>query len=164
MSNQNPGDVIKTMDLIRSRQTPAVDRFFYPCLFRAPKKIGEAGGFFSDPEEASRESEVPDDGQALCCRACGRVITRSSERTEVDGAHLHTFANPHGIVYQIGCFRAARGCSLVGSATDDFTWFKGYRWRVAVCGSCLAHLGWLYARSSAGQFFGLILDHLVERP
>jgi hypothetical protein len=31
------------------------------------------------------------------------VITSPAERIVVQGSHQHTFANPHGIIYEIGC-------------------------------------------------------------
>ncbi|MBW2042202.1 MAG: hypothetical protein JRI76_09240 [Deltaproteobacteria bacterium] len=133
-------------------------------FFRAPIPPDGAGGAQNDSESALQEEPASDDGDPLCCRACGRIITRTGHRTEVDGAHQHTFANPHGIVFQIGCFKDATGCALAGPATDDFTWFKGFAWRVAVCGSCLTHMGWMYVSSSGASFFGLILDRLVACP
>jgi hypothetical protein len=132
-------------------------------FFRVPPKAGNKTVLKNDVEESSREAELPDDGEAICCRACGRVITRSVARTEINGSHQHTFANPHGIVFQIGCFREAWGCALAGPATDEFTWFKGYHWKIAVCGGCLTHLGWRFASAGGSLFFGLVLDRLSER-
>lgn len=132
-------------------------------FFRIPPKTDGGSTSKAKSDAAFREAASPDDGDALCCRACGRVITRSAERTEAGGSHHHTFPNPHGIVFQIGCFREAWGCALTGPLTDEFTWFKGYQWRIAVCGSCLLHLGWLFASIGGSRFFGLILDRLTER-
>ncbi len=146
----------------RPPATRATNRPFGPFLFRAPPHAGGGIGAKPDFKARSRKVEAPDDGKALYCRACGRVITRTSDRIEVEGAHRHTFANPHGIVFEIGCFQAAPGCALMGPATDDFTWFKGFAWRVAVCGACLAHLGWRYGAAGGSHFFGLILDRLTE--
>ena len=98
----------------------------------------------------------------ILCRQCLQVITSPTERIEMQGAHQHTFANPHGSVYQIGCFRSAAGCGYAGQSSDEFTWFKGYSWRVAVCGSCLFHLGWLFISPGSQSFNGLILDHLIQ--
>lgn len=97
----------------------------------------------------------------VLCRECLHAVTREEDRTEVHGAHQHTFANPSGMVFTIGCFQAAEGCGAAGSPSDEFTWFKGYAWRVAVCTGCLAHLGWLFSSPSGAAFWGLILDHLI---
>ena len=95
------------------------------------------------------------------CRECGWIITYVSSKTSVQGAHMHTFANPHGIVYEIGCFSDAPGCAHAGPSTPEFTWFAGFSWRVAVCGKCLAHLGWRFTAKSGAGFYGLILDRLI---
>ena len=96
----------------------------------------------------------------LLCAACSHHITFEEARIEVNGAHDHTFFNPLGIVYQVGCFSMAGGCSLVGPASDDFSWFPGYRWQIAHCGACGVHLGWSFV--GGGFFFALITSRLVE--
>lgn len=122
-------------------------------------------------EDASDRNAAPDTGPAdeaktaaarkVLCRECLHPVTREVDRTVVHGAHQHTFANPSGIVFTIGCFQAADGCGAAGSPSEEFTWFKGYSWRVAVCAGCLAHLGWLFISASGAAFWGLILDHLI---
>lgn len=99
----------------------------------------------------------------LNCRYCRYRITHPDERTEISQRHLHTFVNPHGLTYRIGCFASAPGARAQGEATELWTWFPGYRWQIAICGSCGVHLGWRYG---AGEvvFFGLIVDRLVEQP
>jgi hypothetical protein len=88
------------------------------------------------------------------------VITSTRERTEVGGAHEHTFANPYGIVYVIGCFARAPGCGFEGPPSAFFSWFPGYDWRMAVCRGCFAHLGWSFGE--APDFYGLILERLTD--
>ncbi len=107
------------------------------------------------------EQEIHEDDNHIRCAQCLHAITRPEERIVIDGAHQHTFANPHGIIFEIGCFRTAEGSRYVGPATDEFTWFKGYAWRISVCGKCLLHLGWLYTAAGKDSFFGLITDRLV---
>jgi len=104
--------------------------------------------------------EKPGKENYLLCRQCLQIITSTSEMIEVSGFHQHTFANPEGIIFEIGCFRKAIGCWYIGPATEEFTWFKGFQWKVAVCSRCLIHLGWLYYGNES--FHGLILDRLVR--
>jgi hypothetical protein len=99
-------------------------------------------------------------GRALRCRACSRVVTWDGARVEVGGAHAHTFCNPHGHVFGIGCFAVAPGCTQVGPATDFFSWFPGYAWRMSVCAGCGTHLGWSYGERP--DFWGLVLAQLIE--
>lgn len=98
-------------------------------------------------------------GARLRCRACGAGITDEGQRRAVDGSHSHTRTNPAGIRFTFGCFREAPGCRCLGAATDEHTWFAGCRWRIAACGGCGEHLGWVF--SGADCFFGLILLRLV---
>ena len=117
---------------------------------------------FKTPEADSDTEEQLQDEPVICCRRCHQVVTRPEERIEKNGAHQHTFANPQGHVFEIGCFRSAEGCAYEGPAIYEFSWFSGYGWRVAVCRSCLNHLGWLYVSKGLAPFHGLILDRLIE--
>ena len=99
-------------------------------------------------------------GEYILCRQCRQLITVAAERITVQGSHQHIVANPHGIVYQIGCFQNANGCSYTGPLTSEWSWFKGFDWRIAVCGICHTHLGWLFVAAENEYFNGLILNRL----
>lgn len=120
---------------------------------------GGAGTGTAAAEKSQTDETGRDD---LLCRQCGFPITSESNRIAVSGAHYHTFTNPHGIVYEIGCFQKAAGCAVAGRPTSEFTWFPPHGWQVAVCGSCLTHMGWRFSSPDHAVFFGLILDHLVR--
>lgn len=120
---------------------------------------GPAGGD-GRPQVAPEDSRTGEDTRAIRCRACGRPITTSAERTTIQGAHEHTRFNPSGVVFRFGCFRAAPGCAVAGAPTDQDTWFSGCLWRYALCGGCGEHLGWSF--EGASTFFGLVLEKLVE--
>lgn len=109
--------------------------------------------------EKEEQSATPLD--AILCRACGSVVTGRNEKIAVSGSHAHTFFNPVGIVFELGCFRRAPGCRITGGATSEFTWFAGYVWRFALCSNCQAHLGWFFEGRDS-TFFGLILASLQE--
>lgn len=110
---------------------------------------------------APSPADVTDDGDFLLCANCLNLVTSRRAAMTVDGSHQHTFANPSGMVYTIGCFRWAPGCGVVGEASAEFSWFSGFLWRVAVCTACRCHLGWRFL-SCESSFYGLIMDHLVE--
>lgn len=112
--------------------------------------------------EDETEEKATETKKLILCRQCLQVITSASERIEIQGSHKHTFANPHGIVYEIGCFRSVAGCGYAGPPTTDFSWFAGFSWRITVCSMCLTHLGWLFISPSIESFSGLILDRLIE--
>ena len=95
----------------------------------------------------------------LFCAACSHVIGHVADRIEVDGTFEHTCTNPFGFVHRFGCHREAPGCAISGRRQAADSWFEGFSWRLAVCGSCNVHMGWLFENASR-QFFGLILDRI----
>lgn len=107
----------------------------------------------------------PAGGVAYYCASCGAYMTRAQLAIRMNGDHEHVVFNPAGRVYRIVCFRDAPGAVAVGSATGDFTWFRGFDWRIALCSACDAHVGWMYEGiGPPALFFGLIREMLVERP
>ena len=130
-------------------------------FFRVPAdRPGEEG----DPTILEKEAgeRLPEEEEYILCRQCRQAITKPAERTAMQGSHRHTFANPHGVVFEIGCFRSAKGCGYAGAASDEFSWFAGYSWRVCFCSMCLTHLGWVFIQKGGDIFHGLILDRLIE--
>lgn len=132
-------------------------------------EIAIAGWLFFDPQSAEKRGESADTYLAeaakqekrLFCSACRHPVTHQDERIVVQGGHEHTFANLHGVVYHIGCFREAAGCAPIGAATTEYTWFKGYAWRIARCANCRLHLGWRF--QIEGEYFhGLITSRLTS--
>lgn len=111
--------------------------------------------------ESHSEDEVAQKSKrGIICAVCGYGITSEDQRIRVNGSHDHRCVNPHGLMFHIGCFRAATGCNTSGPPTTEFTWFRGFAWSVALCRGCNSLLGWQYERSEL-FFFGLILDRLV---
>jgi hypothetical protein len=126
-------------------------------LIRAEHAPGAPGG------GAKRDTSVRDADDTggrgpLVCAACGQRITDDAHRVERGGAHEHTFVNPGGIVHTIGCFAVATGCSYRGDPETAFSWFPGFRWQVATCSACYAHLGWLFRGERGDSFHGLIVE------
>lgn len=92
------------------------------------------------------------------CTVCGAVITSQQQAIVVNNSHEHAFFNPAGIAFEIRCFRTAPGAAFQGAASDEFTWFPGFSWQVALCAACHAHLGWRFTGFTS--FFGLIASQL----
>ena len=130
-------------------------------LFRVPADKGEPEGDIDVVEKEAPEPS-PEEEEYIICRQCRQAITRPQERISIQGSHRHTFANPHGIVFEIGCFKDTSGCGYAGAATDEFSWFAGYSWRICFCSMCLTHLGWLFSASSGDIFHALILDRIIQ--
>jgi hypothetical protein len=100
-------------------------------------------------------------GRALLCSVCRAPATSDLDRIEVEGAHEHTFANPFGHLFRIGCFGSANGCLVWGEPSHEFPWFSGHTWQLALCRGCGVQLGWCFV-GPGRLFFGLVLDRLVE--
>ena len=128
-------------------------------FLRKPNDDGPRGEIaeVTDEETESEEEEE----RAVLCGECGHEITAHRHKTSVDGGFEHSFVNPAGILYQVGCFEEAPGVGPIGEESDEFTWFEGYTWQVVICRECMAHLGWTYW-SGDHQFFGLILPRLTN--
>ncbi|NGZ29229.1 MAG: hypothetical protein G8345_20370 [Magnetococcales bacterium] len=110
-----------------------------------------------DQQEAcATREETP-----ILCKFCSLVITRPQEAIVMAGSHEHTFFNPAGMVYRIGCFRTATGCTWLAESSADFSWFPQTLWQIALCRRCHSHLGWRYTTSLHSTFFGLILTRLT---
>ena len=109
--------------------------------------------------------EPRDDRNFIYCATCSHIISRPSEKIDVNGSHSHHFTNPHGFSFHVGCFANALGCSLSGSPEAADSWFMGFFWRLAGCAECQTHLGWYFSRATGEDFFyGLILDRIQEEP
>jgi hypothetical protein len=103
--------------------------------------------------------DAPGGRRRLLCRACGHPITTEADSTTVEGAHEHVKRNPAGLVFRIGCFRAAPGAAGWGDAFAEHTWFAGYTWQIALCAGCGVHLGWAF-HSDGSSFHGLVTERL----
>lgn len=125
-------------------------------LFREPDD--ELGSDLEEIVEEQTESEAREE-EAVLCGECGHEITAHRHKTSIGGGFEHSFANPSGIVFQIGCFEEAPGVGPVDEEIAEFSWFDGYTWQVVICRNCMAHLGWKYW-SPEHTFYGLILPRL----
>lgn len=127
-------------------------------LFREKPFDSESG---SDVFTEDEDEQELDEEKGIHCRICGHTITSSRQKFSRSGTHHHTFFNPAGIVYEIGCFRQAPGCLVYGPVSHEFAWFSGYGWQISYCDECAEHLGW-YFTGLQDSFFGLVIARLRE--
>lgn len=97
----------------------------------------------------------------VICWKCAHVLADAADTHEIHGGVEHEFSNPYGVVHRFRCYRHALGCSTKGSAYHADTWFPGYRWKLATCGNCDDHLGWLF--EAGDSFFGLLVSKIVTQ-
>lgn len=129
-------------------------------VFKMDKK--RLRSFKGLPALQTDDTDGERDDRWLRCTHCGNNIARAADRISVNGRFAHVFNNPAGYIFEIGCFAMAEGCVNEGHPTLEFTWFAGFSWRFALCGSCRSHLGWLYQSMKGASFYGLILANLSE--
>ena len=114
--------------------------------------------------ESSLDDEEEEQGEEwICCRVCGHRLARVNDRipdSDTLGIHGGAFINPHGYLHALAPYFGAPGAHVVGRFYAQHSWFQGYDWAMAHCGSCGIHLGWCF--ESAGRrparFWGLRLD------
>lgn len=127
--------------------------------FRTDYRRGN--GRLGRPIEKKEGQEETGPLEAIYCKVCGRAVTSRQQKIAIHGSHAHTFFNPAGIVFELGCFSAAPGCYSAGEPSSEFTWFAGYVWSFALCRRCNSHLGWFFEKGES-SFLGLILANLLE--
>ncbi|MDQ7032975.1 MAG: cereblon family protein [Desulfonauticus sp.] len=98
--------------------------------------------------------------EEILCAVCKNVITSKRFRQEVQGKHCHCFFNPHGLIFEIGCFSQAPGVFCLPEKSAEFSWFPPYAWQISSCSVCKTHLGWKFSHEQ-DFFFGLILNRLI---
>ncbi len=108
--------------------------------------------------KSEKEKREP---KGICCAACRSPITRAEYAIEVEGRHQHSLTNPSGMTFKIGLFQQANAKAET-EAVSEFSWFAGYQWRIVSCPSCSQHLGWSYHRDHSPDFYGLILNKLID--
>ena len=101
------------------------------------------------------------EGQVILCKNCRNTVTGPDWIITVNEQHRHTFLNPEGLVFQVGCFSHADGCLIDDQPTLENTWFAGFNWSISICSNCMVHLGWFYQKDDQ-NFFSLIIDRLVD--
>jgi hypothetical protein len=127
-----------------------------PLLFRG---IHDTDNNKTTPVDES-DLESIENGKNIYCKLCNRKITNEILKITIGGKIEHTFFNPNGNLFLIGCFKEAPGCQMVGSQSSEFSWFPGFSWQIVTCLGCHEHLGWLFVQGDETYFFGLILPRL----
>lgn len=124
-------------------------------------KVGKSAGSSEVEVDDETRDRTKERERKLLCVQCRNEVTTEADRIAVDDRHDHTFANPAGYGYRIGCFGAAPGVRPRGIPSGHWTWFPGYMWQLDVCTACGHHLGWRF-KSRDREFHGLILKRLIE--
>lgn len=127
------------------------------CYQKGDKRNTRPGEAPGEEGETEHQEE-----RSVLCKACGHRITTSNHVVEVEGKHRHTFFNPAGVLFEIGCFSDAPGSEIWGVPTTEFAWFKGFAWRFTNCAGCHNHIGWQFLSGADRSFYGLVLNRLTD--
>lgn len=72
-----------------------------------------------------------------------------------------------GYMHDIVTVSRATNTELTGAPSAEYSWFPGYTWTIAVCASCMAHVGWRFDAMRRNlrpqQFFGLCRNYVAPR-
>ncbi|MCG2634962.1 MAG: cereblon family protein [Gammaproteobacteria bacterium] len=124
--------------------------------------------FGKSPQEVVKrllgDSDTLERRSRLVCVVCSHSITSTAAVTERQGSHQHHLTNPHGLSFLLGCFSDAPGCTETGQPVAADNWFARHVWRIALCGRCHTHLGWVFYGPDSNRFFGLILNRIKPQP
>jgi hypothetical protein len=116
------------------------------------------------PEAEKKTDADAGTDDAIYCAQCGHLLTRMRWAVDMDG-HERVFINPAGRVFRISCFKEAPGADDEGTPTEEYSWFPGYAWNLAICRGCGVHLGWRFEGTAVpAVFFGLIKSALTQSP
>lgn len=113
-----------------------------------------------DNLSAKKTKPISKDDSVFICAFCYNPIADPLRQIIIHQSFRHIFANPYGYVFEIGCFSDVIGCRRASISSNEFSWFIGYSWQIAICTNCSAHLGW-YFLSESDRFWGLILEKLI---
>jgi len=144
-------------------------------------KISSIGTFSDFAEEQTIIEDF------LLCKSCGEdsTVLNLIENSRISEFNLGlsniTFGskqvlvqdlkNPRGINFQVVISKKAN-CARTSGWFSESTWFEGYAWKVCLCPSCKAHIGWMFEPIESAAynpifpgekgFYALVLDAVVS--
>ena len=123
------------------------------------QKRGTSAGKAEEPRATPSDSTESGTERVVRCASCDATVAKEKDAIEVFGAHEHDRMNPGGYLFRLACFARADGTASVGERSTEFPWFPHHTWTIAVCSTCIAHLGWQFQREGT-TFYGLIVDRI----
>ncbi|WOK95706.1 hypothetical protein Cni_G04413 [Canna indica] len=114
-----------------------------------------------------KEIELLKGFNLIRCKRCQTLIAKRSDMLVMssDGP-LNAYVNPHGFVHETITVYNASGLSLRGRPVKEHSWFPGYAWTIADCGTCHANMGWLFTATKRNllpkSFWGIRSAAVVD--
>ncbi|XP_027354894.1 protein cereblon isoform X2 [Abrus precatorius] len=92
-----------------------------------------------------REIELLESLDLIRCKCCQTIIAKRSDMLVMSSeGPLSAYVNLGGHVHEIMTLYKANGLALIGPAVAEYSWFPGYAWTIATCGTCETQMGWLF--------------------
>ncbi|KAK2991814.1 hypothetical protein RJ640_006374 [Escallonia rubra] len=96
-----------------------------------------------------REIELLGSFDCIRCKGCETLIARRSNMLVMSSeGPLGAYVNPHGYVHEIITLYKANGLAFIGNPVTEYSWFPGYAWTIAYCGTCRHQLGWRFTATN----------------
>ncbi|WIA30276.1 hypothetical protein OEZ86_000366 [Tetradesmus obliquus] len=87
----------------------------------------------------------------LRCSGCGALLATTADVLGMTSEGISgTFVNSHGYVHEMVAFKRVHRVQLEGQPETAHSWFPGYAWTIAYCGTCGQHLGWRFTAVEPG--------------
>ncbi|WIA10213.1 hypothetical protein OEZ85_010415 [Tetradesmus obliquus] len=87
----------------------------------------------------------------LRCSGCGALLATTADVLGMTSEGISgTFVNSHGYVHEMVAFKHVHRVQLEGQPETAHSWFPGYAWTIAYCGTCGQHLGWRFTAVEPG--------------
>lgn len=96
-----------------------------------------------------REIELLESFDRVRCKNCQTVIGKRSDMLVMSSeGPLGAYVNPQGYVHEIITLYEANSLLLRGGPVKEYSWFPGYAWTIADCGTCESQMGWLFTATN----------------
>lgn len=94
------------------------------------------------------------------CTNCENKICRKEDVFAMSRSGPQcSFVNSGGYIHDTLTVKSTCGLFLEVGWVEEFSWFPGYKWRIAHCRNCSHHIGWCYKhidiKTRPKRFFGL---------
>ncbi|XP_057721985.1 uncharacterized protein LOC130936032 [Arachis stenosperma] len=101
------------------------------------------------PYRLRREIELLESIDLVRCKICQALIAKRSDMLVMSSeGPLGAYVNSNGFVHEIMTLSKSKGLALMGPPVTEYSWFPGYAWTIANCGTCEIHMGWLFTATN----------------
>lgn len=103
------------------------------------------------------------------CKRCENRLANYANVISMSKEGVQNYCNPNGFIHETLTVSEVldNSLQLVGSPSNEFSWFPSYAWQILLCKECHGHIGWFFTTTtsnlSPSKFFGLSVKSLNIR-